>query len=290
MNSFIEEFWGLKNVNVIRVIKAKGNRMVKIINSKEGMFVLKGFDPSLSEQLIKHYTSALSYLGACQYRLSPHILKTIDGKLYKKYQSRYMYIMEYIAGNQLKETIEDEYALGQASASLHMIKDYPYHSGINIDERIENMFRRFYNYPFKKEYDNIIKSLPNFNSLRQSFIHSDIGPHNAVKSSEDKVVFIDLDNAGNGSTFIDIGYPLITQFVRYQNGELTFNIENARAFYQGYYSRMDMNIKEKEHIFHGAIFMQLMYMPSYGENAVEDMWGILKFAMENNELLFSVLN
>ncbi|MCJ7841968.1 phosphotransferase [Lederbergia sp. NSJ-179] len=290
MNCFIEELWGLKNVTAIRDIKAKGNRIVKIINSEEGRFVLKAFDPSLSEQQIKHYTSVLSYLGANEHRVSPNILKTIDGKLYKRHNSRYMYMMEYVYGDHLQENSEDEYALGQLSSLLHKIHDFPIKSGLNVEERIENMYRRFHNYPFKKEYDQIIKSLPNFNSLRQSFIHSDIGPHNAIRTYEGNVVFIDLDDAGNGSTFIDIGYPLITQFIRYKDsGELAFNVENARAFYKGYFSRMEMSIKEKEYIFDGAVFMQLMYMPSYGENAVEAMWKILKYSLDNQDKILSVL-
>ncbi|MBS4220096.1 phosphotransferase [Bacillus sp. FJAT-49711] len=246
MNYFIEEFWGLKNVSTIHDIKAKGNRIVKIINSKEGWFVLKSFDPSLSDQQITQYTNTLSYLGASQYRLSPNILMANDGALYKKHNSRYMYIMEYIHGEQLQENSEDEFALGQVSALLHKIHNYPTQSGLNVEERIENMYRRFHKYSFKKEYDQIIKSLPNFNSLRQSFIHTDIGPHNAIKTSEGKVIFIDLDDAGNGSTLIDVGYPLITQFIRYKDsGELAFNIENARAFFEGYFSGMEMSIKKK---------------------------------------------
>ncbi|MBW8350901.1 hypothetical protein K0H71_15825 [Bacillus sp. IITD106] len=48
-----------------------------------------------------------------------------------------------------------------------------------------------------------------------------------------------------------------------------------------------MSIKEKEHIFDGAVFMQLMYMPSYGEDAVEDMWKILKFSLNRKDQLLS---
>ncbi|GIN72792.1 hypothetical protein J14TS2_32670 [Bacillus sp. J14TS2] len=40
MNAMIEKVWGLKNVVGIRDFKAKGNRIVRLIHSEEGQFVL----------------------------------------------------------------------------------------------------------------------------------------------------------------------------------------------------------------------------------------------------------
>lgn len=40
MNSMIENLWGLTNVVGIRDFKDKGNRIVRLIHSEEGQFVL----------------------------------------------------------------------------------------------------------------------------------------------------------------------------------------------------------------------------------------------------------
>lgn len=161
---------------------------------------------------------------------------------------------------------------------------------IEVNALIENMYQRVHEYPFKKEYDRVVGSLPNFDEYKKAFIHTDIGPHNAILNKEGKVIFIDYDDAGRGSIYIDAGYPLITQFVRYQKtGELKFDYNNAKAFYDGYLSKQKLDIKEKELIFNGAVFMQLMYMPCFGEEGVKPMWDILSFALKNRDKIMSVL-
>lgn len=287
---FIEENWGLSCVSINNTIKSKGDRMLLIIKSTEGRFVLKAFGSSLSEDEINRNTFALSYMVDKEHLLTPKILTTVDGKFYSKYNDRFIYIMEYVEGKQLNETVEDEYLLGQAAARLHAISDYPIHSSLVVPERIQNMYNRFHDYSFKRKYDDVVSSLPNFDLLKQSFIHTDIGPHNALKSTDGQIIFIDLDDAGKGSTYIDIGYPLITQFVRYHDSDrIGFNFELAKAFYKGYFSKSDMSNSDREFIFYGAVFMQLMYMPSYGENGILPMWNILDYAVTNKEKLLSAM-
>jgi len=199
--------------------------------------------------------------------------------------------MEYIEGRQLKDNPHDEYKLGQLSAIMHSYADYNQSSCLVASERLHNMKNRFAEYPFKKEYDEIVNNLPNFDKYKQSFIHTDIRPHNAILDKNDNVLFIDFDDAGMGSPFIDVGYPLITQFVEFnkKTKEIKFNYDNAKAFYQGYYSLSNLSLQEKKLIFDGAVFMQLMYMPCYGPDAVHSMWDILKFSIKNKDELLSVI-
>ncbi|MBO0992777.1 hypothetical protein [Bacillus sp. SD088] len=55
MNSMIENLWGLKKVGGICDFKAKGNRIVRLIHSEEGQFVLlgqqKGVSPNKSKNI-----------------------------------------------------------------------------------------------------------------------------------------------------------------------------------------------------------------------------------------------
>lgn len=285
----IKDIWGFKELNIISKITANGHRTVDVIETEKGKYVLKAFPSALSESSIKKYTEALNYISRKEIKLSPVIIQNKEKSLYTRLDNRYVYIMEYIEGRPLKGLPEDEYKLGQASAILHSFNDYNQPSCLVIKERISNMKERFSEYPFKKEYDEIVIKLPDFDKYKQAFIHTDIGPHNAVMRKDGSVIFVDFDDAGMGSPFIDIGYPLITQFVQInkETKEIKFNYENALAFYLGYYSKANLTMQEKNLIFDGAVFMQLMYMPCFGKEAVQDMWDILKFGIDNKDLLLS---
>lgn len=290
--------WSLKDYRIFDK-KANGERCVYFIQAKGEAFVLKVFSPELTEEYIERYTSALEFVCRLNYKIGPKIYNTLDNHLYISCNGRYMYLMEYVTGTKLTEDIDDEYELGLAAAKLHSISGYNYNSTIDIDECINNMKMRFLNYEFKKEYDEIIDSLPDFKKYKQSFIHTDIGPHNAIKTENGNIVFIDFDDAGIGSTYLDAGYPLITQFVQFNDripGQAPPDIERlhfksyaAKAFYKGYQSITDFGAAERELIFSGAVFMQLMYMPCFGESAVKYMWAILKFALSNKQEIMSAL-
>ena len=66
-----------------------------------------------------------------------------------------------------------------------------------------------------------------------------IAPHNAI-IRDGSIIFIDLDDAGIGSKYVDIGYPLIAQFVAYNKttAEIHYKFDIAKAFLEGYSSCM----------------------------------------------------
>ncbi len=286
--------WGLREVKLVKSLPAKGGRDVNVIKTDAGDFVVKKFSVDINEDAVNRDTLALSYLDEKIVKISPHILKTKEDRLYAKIGDCYAYIMEYVSGRSAFETPEDEYRLGQASAILHSFEDYSIQaclqSSLGIDERNSNLQKLFTEYSFKAEYDKVIDALPDFTQHWQSFIHTDIGPHNAIISDHDGVMFVDFDNAGRGSVHVDIGYPLITQFVRIQeNAQIHFNFENAQSFYKGYSSIRSLDEHDAELIFAGAVFMQLMYMPCYGKEAVNDMWKILTYALRYKDKLLSAI-
>ncbi|RKN85743.1 phosphotransferase enzyme family protein [Paenibacillus ginsengarvi] len=287
----VQHNWRLTNVSALQTIEGKGNRSIRVFAAAEGIFALKTFDPALPEERIVDYTGALVYLQDQRPGISPKLVSTAAAGTYIRHEHQYMYLMEYIQGRQLEETEEDEYKLGRAAASLHRLRGCPVRANLNVRERIADMCKRFHAYPFKSEYDRIIGSLPDFDALPQSFIHTDIGPHNAMMSAEGNVVFIDLDDAGEGSTVIDAGYPLIAQFVRFDphTGEIRFNAALARAFYAGYFSMQPVPGLHKELLFDGAVFMQLMYMPCYGESGIMPMWELLAYAIRNRDAMLKAI-
>jgi hypothetical protein len=76
----------------------------------------------------------------------------------------------------------------------------------------------------------------------------------------------------------------------YQRFGVLFTFSESRAFeIQGYFSEKPVTSKEKEHIFYGAVFMQLMYMPCYGERGVEPMWNLLQYALDHKDHIMAAM-
>lgn len=234
---------------------------------------------------------ALEYLGKKNQKMVPELVWNIEGGYYTQIDGFYFYVMEYIEGRKLEASPEDEYKLGEAAAVLHSFNDYPYQSCYDIRNEINKMKERFSDYDFKTEYDEIIRSFPDFGQYRQSFIHTDIGPHNAMMDSNGNVVFIDLDDAGTGSPYMDFGWSFIMQFVDYnrQTGEMRYEFDNAKAFFDGYNSKTKITRQEMELVWAGAILMHMSNMSAYGPDGVLSMWNILKFGMEQKNKVFEIL-
>ncbi|GIM27691.1 hypothetical protein CPJCM30710_03570 [Clostridium polyendosporum] len=286
----VYKIWGFKKVELIKAIRSGISKKIYLIETNEGKFILMGFGPTYSEESFLRYISVLEYLENKPVKLAPKILMDKEGNSYAKIDNKFICIMEYIDGRTLGEELEDEYRLGETIALLHSFDDFQIESDIRINDTIEEAYKKFYECPYKSKLYKIIDVLPNFYDYRQGFIHTDIAPHNAIINKNNKVILIDFDGAGKGSIYIDAGFPLITQFVRFHGpGDLRFNYENAKAFYSGYSSITKLETKDKQLIYAGAVFWQLAHMPSYQPGTENNMLDILKFAIANRDELISVL-
>ena len=133
------------------------------------------------------------------------------------------------------ETEEDEFRLGKLAKKLHSYQEYVIPSPMS--QNTERFYRWFQERSFKKEFDSILHSLPDFSHYDQCLIHSDLGPHNAMIRDTGEAVFIDLDKTGIGSRFLDLGWAFIMQFVEFhrESGEMEYHFGLAKAFLEGYY-------------------------------------------------------
>lgn len=296
--SFIESNWNLENVKV-QVMQKNEEREVYLVSSCVDSFVLKIFHTEQAKNSINKYTGVLAFLMQSEFKCAPNIFKTLSGDYIAYEQGSPAYLMEYIKGVEVNEIEDDEFKLGALLAQLHKLQGCPVCSDIDTSKNMASMLTRFDKYPFKNEYDNVVKNLPDFSMLKQSFIHTDVRPKNAIKRTNGEICLIDFDEAGIGSIYIDLGYPLITQFVQFVGrkeggmvpdiNKLEYHYKAAKAFYDGYFSISPMPDDEKMLIFDGAVFMQLLYMPVFGDDAVPYMWRILTFALDNKPLLLSAL-
>ncbi|MCR5503887.1 MAG: phosphotransferase, partial [Lachnospiraceae bacterium] len=162
-----------------------------------------------------------------------------------------------------------------------------YHEKSPMNQSKEKYYSWFRDREFVKEFDEILDELPDFEKLDQCFVHTDIGPHNAMIRTNGEVVFIDLDDAGIGSRYLDIGWPFIMQFVDFNHDteEMKYRFDLAKSFLKGYYKDESISREEFDLIFRGAIQMHISYMQDYGPYAVDSLWKILRFGMEQREAL-----
>ncbi|MDF2589106.1 MAG: hypothetical protein K0S41_2947 [Anaerocolumna sp.] len=284
------EHWGFTNCDIIHRFDVSGSRLVERIRTENGDIILKGIPTNTDEKIIIGNTNAHLYLGN-QKGLAPKLILLPDGNTYIKENGYYFYVMEFVSGRQLQETPEDEYLLGQATKKLHELTDYENLCSFDCETEKKVFYEWFQNLEFKNEFDKILDNLPDFSKYPQCFIHTDVGPHNALLNNDGKVVFVDLDDAGLGSKYIDLGWAFIMQFVDFnkETHEMKYRFDLAVAFLKGYYGETTITKDELDMIWSGAIYMHISYMQVYGPDAVWSLWQILQFGIDQKEKLFHML-
>lgn len=283
----IKENWGFEHAEVIEEYDVSGGRIVCKIRTESSDVVLKGIPNTIDKTVIESNTKAHEYLGNIN-GLAPSLLSLPDDSHYIRHDEYYFYLMTYIGGRQLQETADDEYLLGKKTRQLHQLHDHRVASPLYVPNKIKEYRSWFKEYDFKEQYNSIIDALPDFEMYDQCFIHTDIGPHNARYNKDGEVVFVDLDDAGHGPKYLDLGWPFIMQFVDYNKstGEMKYQYDLAVAFLSGYFADGTIDKQTYDRIWEGAIYMHVSYMKTFGPEAVEPLWNILNFGMNQKDKLY----
>ena len=267
------DHWKLSNPRPETQLHENTTRQIFVIRTDSGRYVLKGFPEDIPESTVQSNVQAHLFLGN-EKGLAPRIFPARTGGYYVCNQGYRFYLMEYIEGRPMEETPEDEYRIGQAARQLHDLKGYSVRSPETQSKK--RFYEWFRDRSFVKEFDAILDELPDFEKLDQCLIHSDLGPHNMMLRQDGKAIFIDLDDAGIGSRYLDLGWPFIMQFVDFDHDpEMKYRFDLAESFLKGYYGEEGISREEYDLLFYGAEQMHISYMQSYGPYAVDSLWKIL---------------
>lgn len=278
--------WGFFDIEVIEQFNKNSPRLIFKIQANGCLYLLKGIPISKPESVILGNTLAHEYLGN-QKGIAPRIIYLPDGNSFLESDNYRFYLTEFIDGKLLEPTAENEYRLGRLVKQLHAYMDYDYPSGLN--ENKQRFYEWFPEKTFKSEFDMIIDSLPDFGEYDRCLIHTDLGPHNTMVRVDGELVLIDLDDAGIGSRYLDLGYAFIMRFVEHtEDMRLYYRFDLAKAFLNGYYGSDKISRLEYDLLWHGAVYMHISYMQSFGYDAVEPLWQILKFGMGQKERLWEM--
>lgn len=283
--NIILQHWNFTEVEIVEQFHKDSPRPIFKVKTDEKFYLLKGIPDSKPESVIAGNISAHKYLGN-EKGIAPCVIPLSDGSFYIKVDSFWFYLMEFIDGQNMEATPENEYLLGQIVKKLHSCTDYNYPSGLNEDK--SRFYGWFTDKPFKTEFDAILDTLPDFEKLDRCFIHTDLGPHNSMIRNSGEAVLIDLDDAGIGSRYLDLGWAFIMQFVEHtEDMQLSYRFDLAEAFLKGYYGDEQISRDEYDLLWYGAAYMHISYMKCYGPGAVDSLWMILKFGLEQKERLWN---
>ena len=282
------DHWKLSNPRPETQLHENTTRQIFVIRTESGRDVLKGFPDDIPETTVQCNVRAHLFLGN-EKGLAPRIYPARTGEYYVCNQGYRFYLMEYIEGRPMEETPEDEYRIGQAARKLHDLKGYSVKSPETQSKK--RFYEWFRDRSFVKEFDAILDELPDFEKLDQCLIHSDLGPHNMMLRQDGKAIFIDLDDAGIGSRYLDLGWPFIMQFVDFDHDpEMKYRFDLAESFLKGYYGEEGISREEYDLLFYGAEQMHISYMQSYGPYAVDSLWEILNYGISQKETLWERIN
>lgn len=284
----IAKHWDLSNSEIVERFQEDSPRVICKIKAENQFYILKGIPEKKPECVIKGNVAAHWFLGN-ERGMAPRIFATRNDSFYVRENGFWFYLLEYIDGQTMKPSVENEYRLGKLARQYHSYTGYTNQTG--LDENKQRFYVWFADKSFKPAFDKILDGLPDFRALDQCLIHTDLGPHNIIVTPDDRLVLIDLDDAGLGSRHLDLGYPFICQFVEHDDGmNLTYRFDYAQAFLRGYYGEGKITREEYDTLWAGAAYMQISYMKCYGSDAVDSLWKILEFGLAQKETLWERYN
>ncbi len=280
----IEAHWPLTDVRLGSILKkTDGNRSVFVIDSNEGKYICKIADEWKTPEVLKKDLLAYELLPARNFHHISKLLKTNNNQLYLEVTGKNVYLLEYVEGENPISSQITYTKLGGIIAELHSIMDYPYPTQFQPQAIIQNDLPSLVrDQSFKAEYMDIVQSLPDFNALPTTLIHTDVAPVNAIEKSDGEIILIDWDDVGVGVRILDIAFPLIQQFI---SEECEFNVTIAKAFYNAYKAKIQLTDKELDRIFDAALFIALMYI-IYGN--IEKRWNRIQWSLKNRSTLEQV--
>lgn len=279
--------WNFADIEILEQFNKNSPRLIFKIQADGCHYILKGIPFSKPENVVLANTLAHEYLGN-QKGIAPRIIYLPDGRSFIESDGFRFYLTEFIEGRPMAPTAENEYQLGRLVRSLHSYTDFNHPSGLN--ENKQRFYEWFPEKSFKTEFNALLNSLPDFSAYDRCFIHTDLGPHNTMIKPDGRLVLIDLDDAGIGSRYLDLGYAFIMRFVEHtEDMQLYYRFDLAKAFLEGYYGDSPIPRFEYDFMWHGAVQMHISYMQSFGYDAVDSLWKILKFGIEQKEKLWAML-
>jgi Ser/Thr protein kinase RdoA (MazF antagonist) len=254
--ALLTKHWGLHGVRVGRILQRQWRREVVEVDAEEGNFVYKIAGRWKGRSAVAKDTAVLEMLAARGYQQAPRLIRTGDGKRFVELGGRFVYLLARIEGQVATKSAAVYRALGRSAARLHLLEGFPYRTDLSPERVLREQRVIARAYPFRKELIRVLESLPDFSSLPQAVLHTDLAPANAIRTGAGGLVLIDWEDAGVGPAVIDLGgvlNELIDESCRYR-------ADRVRAFFGAYTSVRAISRRERARIVDAALFYAVMYL------------------------------
>lgn len=260
-------------------------RPTLLVDCKEGRFAVKIFQESGHPSQARKPLEVFQFLQAHHYPHIPHLLETRSGQSTAAGPGWWMQVMEYIPITfQGSATPEDWHKLGAAAGRLNLFRDYPGEYAIPFEGAVQEILDLAQGRPFERPLLDLMDQLNILRTVPETgLIHGEINPANAARRANGEIVILDWDEAGTGMLALEIGYPLITNFVTV--GTHTLLADQARAFYAGYRSEYPTRL-DPERTFAAALFNAIRYMRFADE---ERRWMRIQWAVKHQDQLLQLI-
>ena len=281
--TFIQSYWPLSGVRIV-LLQNKGGRLVYKIEAAEGNYVIKISNAGKDEKEIKQDLYILKHGHEQGFTNIPKTLKTNSQNIVVAYEDRYAFIMEFIEGGTPEDRPDNWKRIALLTSRLHDFNECPFKTNFSVDAEKGWILTNSKKLSFGDEYKQLFDELVDLSDFPQTFIHTDIGLHNTAKNKAGEIYFLDWDGAGIGSRILDIGFPLISQFMT----EDKIKVENLKAFYGTYFehTKIPVTRKERAAIFDASLFFSLIYLPYMD---VDKAWKKINFALDNKDDLIEMI-
>ncbi len=271
----IENNWPLTEVEIHSIPEQGMGGMVGIVVAREGKFTYKIAGSWKTAENLDRDLGAYDFLRDQGFEHITTLLKAKDNKKLVVVEDKLIYLLAFIEGDRPQPTPETYSKIGGITAKLHSIKNFPFGTDLKPADVIPDLIKNAEKQSYKNEYVAILGTLPNFEKYPKTLIHTDLSSGNFIESPDGQLFIIDWDEVGIGPTVLDLGVPLLNDFV---TEDLEVMEENAKAYYQSYFTGRGMSREEKEGIYYAGLFWMCMYI-QYGDNFKR--WNRIKWALAN---------
>jgi Ser/Thr protein kinase RdoA (MazF antagonist) len=219
--------WGLRKLAVVSRHQTSRDRTVWRMATEFGEFAVKvDLRPHAS---VVGGTAVQAHVAARRPGLAPRPVPTVDGRLAVTADDRRTTVSAWASGRFLVDEPQVWCRIGETAAVLHGLPAVRRPFAVPIDLVAEELA----GHPTLPQdlIGEIVDRLGRVGEEPTSLVHGQLNLANVIERAGGRLTVLDWDEAGTGSSAIDLAYPLICEFL---TEDLTWHNQQAGAFFRRY--------------------------------------------------------
>lgn len=277
--------YALSSVNVEATARGLEGRSTGRVTSDQGCFVSKVLTGTGED--VERASFILEFLEERGFAHAPRLVRTQGGSRSLTHGDGALLLMELVEGEPPRPLPGTYRALGEIAGELNRITSYPFDCPVTFQavlQEFPGVASSLRDPSDREQFLSLASRLRALDDLPRGLVHFDLTLGNAVQRPDGVIVALDWDDAGIGPRVFDASKPLISSFV--SEKDHVFDEVAARAFYEGYATRITLTPVERESLVDAALFHAMRYIV-WGDPEVR--WQRIKWAAAHRDKLASVI-